>query len=384
MRYVVYAVPLLWTLTAHAAALPPALEAPAQRTLALIYNMEFDAALTSAQTVVALAPASPAGYYYRAAAYWQWRLVARDPQQRATLLMALHDAVRRTLEVAERLPADRAAEAAFYLGAAYGTQARLYVVEKQYFKALGAAKKGGAYLQRCVELDPTWHDAYLGLGVYHYYLARVPGFVRGLAQWLIGLEGARDRGLQELEIAHSKGVLAAPEAMSILAKIYASAGEQQYDKARSLLESLAQQYPGNIDYRYRLLLLYAQLGHWPQAQQTGQHLLADIAQGKLPYAQPWVPLLHYRTAEAYVLQGEAEAALPILQTLQTAPLDDMLRPWVILRLGNVYDLRGDHPTARTYYKRVTGSDDATELASQYDTTRFTPGPIALKPPEKII
>jgi tetratricopeptide (TPR) repeat protein len=379
----VYAVLLLWTLTAAAAA-QPALEAPAQRTLALIYNMEFDAALAAAQTVIALAPDSPAGYYYRTAAYWQWRLVARDPQQRAALLTQIQDAVRRTLEVAERLPADRTAEAAFYLGAAYGTQARIYIAEKQYFKALGAAKKGGAYLQRCVELAPTWHDVYLGLGVYHYYLARVPGFVRGLAQWLIGLDGDRDRGIQELERARTQGSLAVPEATSMLARIYASSTEKQYDKARSLLESLVQQYPNNMDYRYRLLLAYANLGQWPQAQQTSHQLLADIAHGKMSYAQPWVPLLHYRTAETYVLQGNAEAAMSILQTLHTAPLDDTLRPWVILRLGNAYDLRGDHPTARTYYQRVEGPDGVKELAIQYGITPFTPGPITLKPSEKII
>jgi tetratricopeptide (TPR) repeat protein len=346
--------------------------------------MEFDAALTAAQTVIDLAPDSPTGYYYRAAAYWQWRLVAQDPLQRAVLLAQLQDAMRRTLEVAGRLPAGRAAEAAFYLGAAYGTQARLYVVEKQYFKALGAAKKGGAYLQRCIDLDPTWYDAYLGLGVYHYYLARVPGFVRGLAQWLIGLDGDRDRGLRELELTRTQGTFAAPEAASMLAKIYASSTEKQYDRARLLLESLVQQYPNNVDYRYRFLLVLANLERWQYARQTSQDLLADMAQGKLAYARQWVPLLHYRIAETYIVEGNADAALPLLHTLHTQALDDALRSWVLLRLGNVYDLRGDHHTARTYYRLVEGSDGSAELAAQYITVPFTRGQTALKPAEKSI
>jgi tetratricopeptide (TPR) repeat protein len=346
--------------------------------------MEFDAALMAAQSVIDLAPDSPTGYYYRVAAYWQWRLVARDPQQRTVLLTQLQDATRRTLEVAAQLPAERAAEAAFYLGAAYGTQARIYIVEKQYFKALGAAKKGGAALQRCVEIDPTWYDAYLGLGVYHYYLARVPGFVRGLTQWLIGLDGDRDKGVRELELARTQGTLAVPEAASILAKIYASSTEKQYDKARPLLASLTQQYPNNVDYRYRLLLVLANLGLWQQARQTSQDLLADITQGKLAYAHQWMPLLHYRTAEIDVLQGQADTALPLLQTLYSQTLDDTLRPWVFLRLGNIYDLRGDHHTACIYYRRVEGGDDSAALAAQYITAPFSLGPTALKPAEKII
>jgi hypothetical protein len=53
-----------------------ALVEPAQRTLDLIYNMEFDAALQAAQRLIDRAPAHPAGYFARAAVYWQWRLIA--------------------------------------------------------------------------------------------------------------------------------------------------------------------------------------------------------------------------------------------------------------------------------------------------------------------
>jgi tetratricopeptide (TPR) repeat protein len=363
---------------------PPSLTLQARRTVDLIYNMEFDAALKAAQTVIDMAPDHPAGYFYRAATFWQWRLMARHPQQRAALLAQFQEDIGRTLQVAERLPAARAAEAAFYLGAGYGTQARMHITEKQYFKALRAARKGGAYLQRCVELDPTRHDAYLGLGVYHYFLARVPGFVRGIAQWLVGLDGNRDRGLQELEHARTQSPLAAPEAASMLAKIYASGAEQQYHRARFLLEGLVQQYPNNVDYRYRLLLVLAHLGLWEHARQTSQALVRDIEHGKLPYARPWLLLLHYRIAETYVLQGEHATALPLLSALQAQTLDEALRPWVYLRLGNVYDLRGERQLAYAYYQRVAGHDGVEELAARYVTTPFTPGQSAIKPPEKAI
>ena len=206
-----------------------------QRTLDLIYNMEFDEALRAAQHLIDLAPTHPAGYFYRAATYWQRRLIAHDPHQRATLLSHFQESTRRARTMAERLPEAQAAEAAFYLGAVYGMQARMHFVEQQYIRALLAAKQGSAYLQQCVARAPDWYDAYAGLGTYQYVLSRVPGVWRSIVQQFVGIPGDRDKGLQALEQARTAGRLSVPEAGSLLAKIYVLPGEEQYDKAYGIL-----------------------------------------------------------------------------------------------------------------------------------------------------
>src|SRR5215468_10354728 len=293
---------------------------PAQRTLDLIYNMEFEAALYAAQRLIDLAPAHPAGYFYRAATYWQWRLIAQEPHQRALLLTQFQESTQRARAKAEHLPDTQAAEAAFYLGAVYGMEARMHFVEQQYIRALLAAKQGSTYLQQCVAQAPNWYDAYAGLGTYQYVLSRVPGVWRSIVQQLIGIAGDRDKGLQALEQARTAGRLSVPEAGSLLAKIYMLPGEEQYDKAYVLLENLVQRYPHNSDYRYRLALVCAQLGLWERARQVSQHLIADSTQGK-PYAlQALLPLLHYRLAETYVLQRQPQAAAGLLKALQRQAL----------------------------------------------------------------
>src|SRR5713101_6626478 len=270
-----------------------ALLEPAQHALDLIYNMEFDEALRAAQHLIDLAPAHPAGYFYRAATYWQWRLMTHDPPQRTRLLRQFQEATQRARELAEHLPAAQAAEAAFYLGAVYGMQARMHFVEKQYIRALLAAKQGSSYLQQCVARAPDWYDAYAGLGAYQYVLSRVPGVWQRIVQQLIGIAGDRDKGLQALEQARTAGRLSVPEASSLLAKIYVLPGEQQYDKAYVLLENLVQRYPNNSDYRYRLALVCASLGLWERARQVNQSLIADSEQGKPYHPQEWLPLFHY-------------------------------------------------------------------------------------------
>src|SRR3989442_3348522 len=86
-----------------------------QRTLDLIYNMQFDEALHAAQGLIDLAPAHPAGYFCRAAVYWQWRPIARDAPQRTMLLRQFQEATQRARQAAERLPAAQGTEAAVYL-----------------------------------------------------------------------------------------------------------------------------------------------------------------------------------------------------------------------------------------------------------------------------
>jgi hypothetical protein len=145
-----------------------------------------------------------------------------------------------------------------------------------------------------------------------------------------------------------------------------------------------QRYPNNFDYRYRLAYLCASLGRWERALQVSRGLVADITQGKPYYDQQWLPLLHYRIAETHVLQGEPQAAAVLLQALPQPELDATLRPWVALRLGNVYDLQGNRQAAQTSYARVAGDAIAEKLAAYYLTVPFVPGRADLKPPEPVI
>lgn len=354
---------------------------PARHTLDLIYNMEFDAALEASQRLIERAPAHPAGYFYRAATYWQWRLIAVDPQQRAAFLAHFDTATQQAQERATRLPDTQAAEAAFYLGAVYGMQARMYFVEQHYLRALRAAYQGSQHLQRCVARDPEWYDAYAGLGTYHYVLARVPSVWRGIVEQVIGLAGDRDKGLQALEQARAAGGLASAEAASLLAKIYALPREHQYDKAHALLAPLVQRYPQNSDYRYRLGVVCAAQAQWACAIAMQQHLIAEVQQGTPSHPLAGLPRLRYRLAEVYVFQQEAPAARALLTALRAEALPASLRAWVELRLGNLHDLQGERQAAQVWYQGVQGDQEAEAQAQTYMQRPFTPTPEALKPLE---
>lgn len=371
------------SIASHSTATAATMMEQAQHTLELIYDMQFAEALQATQGLVEAAPQHPIGYFYRAATYWQWRLILYDETRRRAFLEHFLDASRRAVQAAEHLLATEETEASFYLGATYGMQARTYFVEHDYVKALRTAKQAAHYLQRCVQGDAPWDDAYAGLGTYHYVLARVPWVWRLLVQQIIGIKGDRAQGLRELERARTHGQLAMPEAASLLAKIYGLPDERRYQQAHDLLEPLVQRYPHNVDYRYRLALVCQSLGLWERALQLYQGLIADLHQDTHHYDRQWLPLLQYRTAETYILQGQHALAAELLEKLLLEQ-DAVLIPWVKLRLGNVYDLRHERQAARMWYNEVDGEPVAKELAAGYARTPFAAGVGTLKPPEYTI
>ena len=80
----------------------------------------------------------------------------------------------------------------------------LLSVEAEGIHRRGLETRGKNYLEDVVEKDPTYYDAYLGLGIYHYLADILPKFVKILS-FVLGVEGDRDKGIVELNIAAEKG-----------------------------------------------------------------------------------------------------------------------------------------------------------------------------------
>jgi hypothetical protein len=100
-------------------------------------------------------------------------------------------------------------------------------------------------LLRALALDPSLTDAYLGIGIYNYFVDTLPGIVKFLSMF-IGLPGgSRAEGLRQLQLCAEKGELGRPEAKFYLAKDYTRANERQYEKSVRLFGELQQEFPHN-------------------------------------------------------------------------------------------------------------------------------------------
>ncbi len=159
-------------------------------------------------------------------------------------------------------------------------------------------------MNRTVEIDSTYYDAYFGLGVYHYYADVMPKLVK-TASRLIGVEGDRRQGLYELKLAAEKGSYARAEAAYFLGKIYAYM-EEDHQKAHECFRFLSTQYPENAGFLLDLGESLRRSGKLDEAQETFVAALQLTSEDAFPIS---VKLAHYRLGNVFYEKNEYEKAI---------------------------------------------------------------------------
>jgi hypothetical protein len=258
-RRVLCAGTLLLMLVSHTAQARALTEGP---RLAAIYDAILDAQFETAEAQLQKAcPPAPEGACaaLRLAALW-WQIQI-NPESRL-LDLAFSDLAESTIASNEawttRDPAR--AEAWFYLAAAYGPRVQWRVLRGQRLAAARDGKKIKDALERALALDSTLHDAYFGIGLYHYYAAVAPAPAR-LLRWLLLLPGGdRVAGLREMLQARDRGLLLTDEADFQLHLIYLWY-EKRTSGALALLDRLDARHPHNPLFLQRKAEAYAVYAH---------------------------------------------------------------------------------------------------------------------------
>ena len=214
--------------------------------LARVYDTIFDAQFEQVPGELAKAcPPSPKEICIVLQAVSLWWQIQLDPHNRARdheFEQRVNAAIAIAEAWVEREP--QRAEAWFYLGGAYGARVQWRVLRAERVAAARDGKRIKDALERALELDPGMHDAWFGIGLYHYYADVAPTAAKVL-RWLLFLPGGdRVKGMQEMLRARNHGVLLRSEAdyqMHVLYLWY----EQNPDRALELLETLRLRHPQN-------------------------------------------------------------------------------------------------------------------------------------------
>lgn len=363
--------PLIFLLALPAAAAPPEFERELAGVIDRFYDMQFDGARAGADSLVARHPNHPAGPFYRGVSSYQ-RWIAEGMRSTDTYrsFELDNDAAEKS---AKALMDSSPAEAHYYLGAALGFRSRANAAQKKFFRALPDGASAIKHLKKALALDPTLSDARLGMGMYHYFAARMPSGAKPFAYLIIGEGADRKLGLTELwSVADSSGI-ARWEARSVLSVILSKDDEADWAGADKLLLELTARYPHNPIYRLRRAYVAERRGDFDAAV-----ALAD-PDGK------WFDTLHpavraparawalYRAAESRLLQGRPAEVARWLRALDSLPLPRGMKDWVLLRDANLLDAGGKHGEADGLYGRIKDKKPA-ELAGRFRRDRYPAGP----------
>ncbi|MBI3551932.1 MAG: hypothetical protein HY077_05385 [Elusimicrobia bacterium] len=370
-----------WLAAASAAAPPRVADAELSPIVEAIYDVQFSSAAAAAERFMADHHGHPAGAFYRGMVAYQSYML--DETRSTAALKAFEADIAEAAALAQAWTSTEPAQGYYYLGGAEGFHARSLVAQKRFLKAASEGSRSIKHLRRAFELDPSLEDAYLGLGMYHYFRTRIPTAAKPFAFLLFGEWGNRDLGLSELERAAEKGGLARAEARSVLATIYCCSDDAQPAKAEPLLRELMARYPHNPVYRLRAAYVAELLGQWEQAAALADPDGAWVA-GLEPAslrADARAAAL-YREAEAWVLGGKPEKVEAPLDELEKRSLPAPLVDWVLLRRANVYDSQGNRLEADRLYRAIR-DPEAARAARQHLKLRYPKGPKAVKPPTGI-
>jgi tetratricopeptide (TPR) repeat protein len=230
----------------------------AARGLSLMMDGDLDGATQVFQQLQQKDPQSPLGFVLEANATW-WKIYYRSANliepdvfdvanMEATPFDShFNDLVAVAIHKAEACIHEREdlARSNLYAGFAFALRARLEGLHDRDLATARAGKKMRTHLLRALELDPNLTDAYLGVGIYNYFVDTLSSIVKLLSVF-IGLPGgSRTEGLEQLRLCADHGELARAEAKFYLAKDYSRSNEREYQKSLDLFEEMEKEFPHN-------------------------------------------------------------------------------------------------------------------------------------------
>ena len=249
--------------------LPP----EAREAIDLMYLGEPARAIALAHKLEEARPDHPLGYLIEADVLW-WNIYCNWSERKYNTIdawshprpaneaddadLALADKVA-SLAEADIAKSDTA-EMELYAGLGYASRARLLGLRYEKMPVARAGVEARKHLLRCLELDPNMVDAYLGLGLYNYYVDTLSTLARVL-RFFMGIPGGDKReGLRQLEIASTRGELTRLEARFNMAKSLRNY-DRDYARALEAAAPLAKEYPGNCIFLLQAGDIEQKLGH---------------------------------------------------------------------------------------------------------------------------
>jgi len=128
----------------------------------------------------------------------------------------------------------------------------LSLIERRDLDSLKIVKTGRSIAEKLLNIEPSYYDAYLAIGVENYLLSLKPAPVR----WFLQMNGAQAdkvRGIEDLRLTAEKGHYLRPYARLLLA--VAALRDKKPSEAREILTGLTHEFPRNRLYHEELARL---------------------------------------------------------------------------------------------------------------------------------
>lgn len=324
-----------------------------------VYRMDFEEADALAAKAIALDPLYPNAYLGQAAndlIRFSYGTEQADP----SLIKSFEAKTAHTIVVADAWlkahPNDP--DVLLVLGSAHGVSGRMAIVRRQWLKAFSHGRAAMKSVRLAKSLDPELYDAYLGLGMFDYYVDTIARFAGWLAKIMFG--GDRQRGIEELRLAAEKGVYAKTAAELILIEIFTEDdfGGRNPPEALRLMRGIMAKYPNSAMLHSALIVSLYEDGKIEEAVKEAREYQARVEAGRYPP----MSLAKSRAQLGTVLwaSGDKVRALDEFLSGAEARGGGMRTRWMVwsrVRAGQLLDALGRRADAIAAYRAAYAEAD---------------------------
>jgi tetratricopeptide (TPR) repeat protein len=266
---------------------------------------------------------------------------------------------------------------AFYsMGVSYGLRSNFYwVVKKAWHDALRDATSARHAHSRVEELQPNNVDARLVEGLDDYIVGSLPLQFRMLG-FLIGIHGDKEKGIRLVKDVAEHGETDRADAEILLGALYRRENKPQLVVPLAL--DLIHRYPRNYILRLELSQMYSMAGDKAHSIEAVEEV-ASLKRSHAPgYDRVAWEKIYFQEGTIQFWYRDLDQALDNLTKVAAASTEVDLNTGVsaYLRIGQIYDMKGQRAQAVTYYKKAIAyapGSDAAQESKKYIATPYRRG-----------
>jgi tetratricopeptide (TPR) repeat protein len=215
-----------------------------------------------------------------------------------------------------------------------------------------------AALEKSLEMDPTYYDAYLGLGLFEYYCSKLRGVTKIIA-WIVGFKGNTEKGIEYVTKAMNYGTYSEDPAKAFLAYALIES-ENGLDQGVELAKWLREHYPRNSTFIEYLLRAAKRLPAERVADGIGwieTYVKTPNWRDEVIVFAPYnLDSVDYVEASLFLARQDYDAAGKLLEPISArGDMDDEFSTKVNLALLLVYTKTQKREKAQELYSRILKS-----------------------------
>ncbi|HAH31964.1 MAG TPA: hypothetical protein DCL44_06595 [Elusimicrobia bacterium] len=344
--------------------MPPELRELSKKGIDAIYSVDIETARVNFEEALKKFPENPFPHFGVAITKWA-SLEYLEDESDPKLDKEYSELTEQAIDVASKWlkkhPGD--ASAHMCLGGMYGLRARLAVLQHRWIKAYFDGKKAISHTRKALKIEPELYDAYLGLGMYEYYAGTLPGAIKLLAKLLVN--GDANKGLEYLNICREKGYFNALGAKLLLIEIYTETGGKfaNPELAVKWSRELTAAFPMIPQMQFVEIVSLFEDKKYDESRAQSLDYLKLINESHPRYRKRYLPRVLTAIGTTWLVEKNYDLAGEYFaKAVATIKNDPTVHParwavWAIVRLGNVYDLKGERAKAVELYKEAKSYDD---------------------------